>query len=103
MKQTNYEVVAMNPIMTEPQDYHIYSKNSPDKGVMIEYAKAMQSRYPHKRVCVMTYGKAREHQIKFYNWRKDQEERKLARCDANLNKLLGRMVYNESTKRVAER
>lgn len=50
----------------------------------------------------MTREKAKEQQKKFYAWRKAQEEEKLARCDRNLNKLLGRMVYAEGTQRVSQ-
>lgn len=103
MKRSNYVVVATNKVMTDACDFHIYSKNSPNREIMIAYAKEIQAKYPHKRVYIMTYGKAREQQIKFYDWRKEQERQRLARCDANLNKLMGRMVYNESLKRVAER
>ena len=41
--------------------------------------------------------KARDNKI-----RKQQEEEKLARCDRNLNRLLGRMVYAEGTQRVSQ-
>jgi hypothetical protein len=103
MKKSNYVAVVTNKTMTEIQDFRIYSKSSPNKELILAYAKELQKRWPNKRVYVMTYGKAREQQIKFYNWRKEQDEKKLAICDRNLNKLMGRMVYNESTKRVAER
>ena len=98
-----YAVVAMNKVMTEPQDMWVYSKQSSNKEVMIAYAKEIQARYPSKRVVLMTREKAAEQQKKFYLWRKEQEKAKLERCDRNLNKLLGRMVYADSTKRVAER
>jgi hypothetical protein len=70
---------------------------------MAAYAKEIQARYPSKRVVLMTREKAKEQQQKFYQWRKEQERAKLERCDRNLNKLLGRMVYADTTKRVAER
>ena len=98
-----YVVVAMNKVMTEPQDLYVYSKQTSNKEVMIAYAKEIQARYPHKRVVLMTREKAKEQQRKFYEWRKDQERAKMERCERNLNKLLGRMVYNDSIKRVAER
>ena len=98
-----YAVVAMQKVMTEPQDMWVYSKQSSNKEAMIAYAREIQARYPHKRVVLMTREKANEQQRKFYLWRKEQERAKLERCDRNLNKLLGRMVYADSTKRVAER
>ena len=98
-----YAVVAMSKVMTEPQDMWVYTKQSSNKEVMIAYAREIQARYPHKKVYLMTREKAKEQQKKFYAWRKAQEEEKLARCDRNLNKLLGRMVYADSIKRVAER
>lgn len=98
-----YAVVAMNKVMTEPQDMRVYSKQSSNKEVMIAYAREIQARYPHKRVVLMTREKAKEQQRKFYLWRKEQEKILLERCDRNLNKLLGRMVYADSIKRVAER
>ena len=98
-----YAVVAMSKIMTEPQDMWVYTKQSSNKEVMIAYAREIQARYPHKRVVLMTREKAKEQQRKFYEWRKDQEKALMERCDRNLNKLLGRMVYADSIKRVAER
>ena len=98
-----YAVVAMNKVMTEPQDMWVYSKQTSNKEVMIAYAREIQARYPHKRVVLMTREKAKEQQRKFCLWRKEQEKALLERCDRNLNKLLGRMVYADSTKRVAER
>ena len=98
-----YAVVAMNKVMTEPQDMWVYSKQSSNKDVMVAYAKKIQARYPSKRVVLMTREKAQEQQKKFYLWRKEQERAKLKRCDRNLAKLMGRMVYADSTKRVAER
>ena len=98
-----YAVVAMNKIMVESHDMRIYTKQSSNKEVMIAYAREIQVRYPSMRVMLMTREKANEQQRKFYQWRKDQERAKLERCDRNLNKLLGRMVYADSIKRVAER
>ena len=98
-----YAVVAMQKVMKEPQDMWVYSKQSSNKEAMIAYAREIQARYPHKRVVLMTREKAKEQQRKFYLWRKEQEKARLERCDRNLNKLLGRMVYADSTKRVAER
>lgn len=96
-------VVAMNKVMLEPHDMHVYSKQSSNKDAMAAYAREIQARYPHKRVVLMTRERAKEQQQKFYLWRKEQERAKLERCDRNLNKLLGRMMYADSTKRVAER
>ena len=98
-----YAVVAKNKVMTEPQDMWVYSKQTSNKEVMIAYAREIQARYPHKRVVLMTREKAKDPQRKFYDWRKAQEQTKMERCDRNLNKLLGRMVYADSIKRVAER
>lgn len=98
-----YTVVVMSKRMLEPQDMRIYSKQSSDKEAMIAYGKDVQRRYPNKRVAVMAVEKAKEVQANFYQWRKDQEREKMERCERNLNKLMGRMVYNESIKRVAER
>ena len=97
-----YAVVAMSKIMLEPQDMWVYTKQSSNKEVMVAYAKEIQARYPHKKVVLMTREKAREQQKKFYAWRKQQEEEKLARCDRNLNRLLGRMVYADGTQRVSQ-
>ena len=98
-----YVVVAMNKVMTEPQDMWVYTKHSSNKEVMIAYAREIQARYPSKKVVLMTREKANEQQRKFYLWRKEQERAKMERCERNLNKLLGRMVYADSIKRVAER
>lgn len=98
-----YVVVAMNKVMIEHTDFYIYSKSTSNKEAMITYAKEIQAKHPHKRVVLMTREKAKEQQKKFYLWRKAQEQAKLDKCDCNLNKLLGCMVYAESTKRVAER
>ena len=98
-----YAVVAMQKVMKEPEDMWVYSKQTSNKEAMMAYAKEIQARYPHKRVVLMTREKAKEQQRKFYLWRKEQEKARLERCDRNLNKLLGRMVYADSTKRVAER
>ncbi len=98
-----YAVVAMSKVMTEPQDMWVYSKQTSNKEVMIAYAREIQARYPSKRVVLMTREKAKEQQLKFAQWRKAQEKAKMDRCDRNLNKLLGRMVYADSIKRVAER
>lgn len=98
-----YAVVAMQKVMREPEDMWVYSKQTSNKEAMMAYAKEIQARYPHKRVVLMTREKAKEQQRKFYLWRKEQEKALLERCDRNLNKLLGRMVYADSTKRVAER
>ena len=98
-----YAVVVMSKVMLEPHDMHVYSKQSSNKEVMVAYAKELQARYPDRRVVLMTREKAKEQQKKFYLWRKEQERAKLERCDRNLNKLMGRMVYADSTKRVAER
>lgn len=98
-----YAVVVMNKVMVELHDYHIYSKQTSNKEVIIAYAKELQARYPNKKVRVMTRERAKEIQHQFYQWRQDQEKAKLERCDRNLNKLLGRMVYADSIKRVAER
>lgn len=98
-----YAVVAMQKVMKEPEDMWVYSKQTSNKEAMMAYAKEIQARYPHKRVVLMTREKAKEQQRKFYLWRKEQEKARLEQCDRNLNKLLGRMVYADSTKRVAER
>lgn len=98
-----YAVVAMSKVMTEPQDMWVYSKQTSNKEVMIAYAREIQARYPSKKVVLMTREKAKEQQRKFHQWRKDQEQAKLERCERNLNKLMGRMVYTDSIKRVAER
>lgn len=98
-----YAVVAMNKIMVEPEDMWIYTKQSSNKEAMIAYAHEIQNRYPHKRVVLMTREKAKEQQRKFYLWRKERERAKMERCEHNLNKLLGRMVYADSIKRVAQR
>ena len=98
-----YAVVAMSKVMTEPQDMWVYSKQSSNKEVMIAYAREIQACYPSKRVVLMTREKAKEQQLAFAKWRKEQERIKLERCDRNLNKLLGRMVYADSIKRVAGR
>ena len=95
-----YVAVVTSKVMTEPQDFRIYSKSTSNREVMVEYARELQTRYPYKKVYLMTREKAREQQKKFYAWRKQQEEEKLARCDRNLNRLLGRMVYAEGTQRV---
>lgn len=104
-KATNpiYVAVLTNKVMLEAHDFHIYSKHTSNKAIMIAYVKELQVRYPHANVYLMTREKAKEQQRKFYEWRKAQEAAKLARCDRNLNKLLGRMVYTDSIKRVAER
>lgn len=62
--------------------------------------KMYKEDFPNKEVAVMSVDKAKEIQAKFYQWRKDQE---IERCEHNFDKLMGRMVYNESIKRVAER
>ena len=98
-----YAVVAMSKVMTEPQDMWVYSKQSSNKEAMIAYFREIQARYPSKRVVLMTREKAKEQQLAFAKWRKEQERIKLERCDRNLNKLLGRMVYADSIKRVVER
>lgn len=97
-----YAVVAMSKVMLEPQDMWVYTKQSSNKEVMVAYAKEIQARYPHKKVVLMTREKAKEQQKKFAMWRKEQEKAKLERCDRNLNRLLGRMVYAEGTQRVAQ-
>ena len=98
-----YVAVVVSKVMLEHTNFHIYSKQSSNKEVMIAYAKELQAKHPHKKVLLMTREKAKEQQKKFYYWRKEQEQAKLDKCDRNLNKLLGRMVYTESVKRVAER
>lgn len=98
-----YVVVAMSKVMRESTDMWVYSKHSSNKEVMIAYAKEIQAKYPTKRVVLMTREKAKEQQRAFYLWRQEQERLILERCDRNLNKLMGRMMYAESTKRVAER
>ena len=97
-----YVAVVTSRVMLEPQDFHIYSKSTSNREVMVAYVQELQARYPHKKVYLMTREKAKEQQKKFYAWRKAQEEEKLARCDRNLNKLLGRMVYAEGTQRVSQ-
>ena len=97
-----YVAVVTSKVMTESQDFRIYSKSTSNKEVMMEYARELQARYPYKKVYLMTREKAKEQQKKFYIWRKQQEEEKLARCDRNLNRLLGRMVYAEGTQRVSQ-
>lgn len=98
-----YTVVAMSKVMIEAQDMWVYSKQSSNKEAMIAYAREIQARYPQKRVVLMTRENAKAQQRKFYLWRKEQEKAKLERCEHNLNKLLGRMVYADSIKRVAEK
>ena len=39
-----YAVVAMNKVMTEPQDMWVYSKQSSNKEVMVAYAKEIRQR-----------------------------------------------------------
>ncbi len=97
-----YVAVVTSKVMIDPQDFRIYTKSTSNKEVMMEYARELQARYPYKKVYLMTREKAREQQKKFYAWRKQQEEEKLARCDRNLNRLLGRMVYAEGTQRVSQ-
>lgn len=97
-----YVAVVTSKVMLEPQDFQIYTKSTSNKKVMVNYVRELQARYPHKNVYLMTRDKAKEQQGKFYAWRKAQEEAKLARCDRNLNKLLGRVVYAEGIQRVSQ-
>lgn len=102
-KKTIYAVVRCNPKMLEAWDMNIYSKQSSNKEKMEAYAREIKARYPHCKVYLMPREKALEEQRKFYQWRKDQERAKMEKCERNLNKLMGRIVYEESLKRVAER
>ena len=98
-----YVVVRTEKKMTEPRDFYIYTKSSSNKEVMIAYAKEIQAKHPTRKVYLMTREKAKEQRQKFYQWYKANEAEKMARCERNLNKLMGRMVYADSTKRVAQR
>lgn len=51
----------------------------------------------------MTREKAAENKRNYYHWIKAQEQAKIDKANKKIDGLLGRQVFMESTKRVAER
>lgn len=103
MENTMYVVVRIQKNACEPRDFYVYTKKSSNKNEMFTFAKEVQAKHPTTKIYVMTVEKAKEQRQKFYQWYKANEAEKMARCERNLNKLMGRMVYADTTKRVAER
>ena len=98
-----YVVVRATKVLNEQGEFHIYSKQTSNKEKIVAYAKEIQARYPWARVMVMTREKAAENKRNYYHWIKAQEQAKINRANKKIDGLLGRQVFMESTKRVAER
>ena len=98
-----YVVVRATKVLNEQGEFHIYSKQTSNKEKIVAYAKEIQARYSWARVMVMTREKAAENKRNYYHWIKAQEQAKIDRANKKIDGLLGRQVFMESTKRVAER
>ena len=98
-----YVVIRATKVLDEQGEFHIYSKQTSNKEKIVAYAKKIQARYPWAKVMVMTREKAEENQRNYHRWVKAQEQAKIDRANKKIDGLLGRQVYLESTKRVAER
>ena len=97
-----YAVVTIAPNPEERWDIRVYTKQTSNKAVMEAYQAEIKSKYPNYRVYLVTRERAKEIEKQFIAWLKEKENKKLARCQANLNGLMTTMVYKESVKRVCQ-
>ena len=110
MKHNNYDrhlpiyaVVRTSKVLDEEGHFHVYTKQTSNKEVIVAYAKEIQGKYPGCKVMIMTRENAKKNQLAYHKWIKEQEHARIERANRNIDGLMGRQIFIESTKRVAER
>ena len=110
MKHNNYDhhlpiyaVVKTSKVLDEDGFFHIYTKQTSNKEIITAYAKEIQGKYPGCKVMIMTRENAKKNQRAYHQWIKDREHAKIEKANARIDALMGRQIFIDNMKRVAER
>jgi hypothetical protein len=94
-----YAVVRTSKVLDEDGHFHIYTKQTSNKKVIVDYAKEIQGKYPNCKVMIMTRENAKKNQVAYHKWIKEREQAKIEKANKNIDGLMGRQIFIDSTKR----
>lgn len=66
-KKTIYVVVKVDANIDHPH-FHIYSKRTSNREVMLEYKKEIMKKFPEYQVGLLSREKAKSEEKRFYEW-----------------------------------